>query len=82
MVTHTVTTETVKYCSPGVFSYTAFFTVYFRNNKSADLGNLVREKRSKNCSKSTKLFSVKRAESGDETRLMVAGAKKYSYNVK
>ena len=27
MVTHTVTTETVKYCSPGVFSYTAFFTV-------------------------------------------------------
>ena len=28
MVTHTVTTETVKYCSPGVFSYTAFFTVY------------------------------------------------------
>ena len=25
MVTHTVTTETVKYCSPGVFSYTAFF---------------------------------------------------------
>ena len=28
MVTHTVTTETVKYCPPGVFSYTAFFTVY------------------------------------------------------
>ena len=28
MVTHTVTTETVKYCSPGVFSYTALFTVY------------------------------------------------------
>ena len=28
MVTHTVTTETVKYCSPGVFSYTAFFTVW------------------------------------------------------
>ena len=28
MVTHTVTTETVKYCSPGVFSYTVFFTVY------------------------------------------------------
>ena len=28
MVTHIVTTETVKYCSPGVFSYTAFFTVY------------------------------------------------------
>ena len=27
MVTHTVTTETVKYCSPGVFSYTTFFTV-------------------------------------------------------
>ena len=27
MVTHTVTTETVKYGSPGVFSYTAFFTV-------------------------------------------------------
>ena len=27
MVTHTVTTETVKYCSPGVFSYTAFFTI-------------------------------------------------------
>ena len=27
MVTHTVTTETVKYCSPGVFSYTAFFTL-------------------------------------------------------
>ena len=25
---HTVTTETVKYCSPGVFSYTAFFTMY------------------------------------------------------
>ena len=28
MVTHTVTTETVKYCSPGMFSYTTFFTVY------------------------------------------------------
>ena len=28
MVTHTVTTETVKYCSPEVFSYIAFFTVY------------------------------------------------------
>ena len=28
MVIHTVTTETIKYCSPGVFSYTAFFTVY------------------------------------------------------
>ena len=28
MVTHTVTTEKVKYCSPGVFSYTAFFTVH------------------------------------------------------
>ena len=27
MVIHTVTMETVKYCSPGVFSYTAFFTV-------------------------------------------------------
>ena len=27
MVTHTVTTETVKFCSPGVFSYTAIFTV-------------------------------------------------------
>ena len=24
MVAHTVTMETVKYCSPGVFSYTAF----------------------------------------------------------
>ena len=32
MVTHTVTTETVKYCSPGVFSYTAFFTVHAPNN--------------------------------------------------
>ena len=28
MVTYTVTTETVKYCLPGVFSYTTFFTVY------------------------------------------------------
>ena len=27
MVIHTVTMETVKYCSPGVFSYTAFFAV-------------------------------------------------------
>ena len=29
MVTHTVTTETVKYCSPGVFSYTVFFYSVF-----------------------------------------------------
>ena len=28
METHTITTETVKYCSPGVFSYTTFFTVW------------------------------------------------------
>ena len=27
MVTYTVTMETVKYCSPGVFSYTTYFTV-------------------------------------------------------
>ena len=27
MVTHTVTMETGKYCSPGAFSYTTFFTV-------------------------------------------------------
>ena len=26
MVTHTVTTETGNYCSPGAFSYTTFFT--------------------------------------------------------
>ena len=26
METHTVTTETGKYCSPGAFSYTTFFT--------------------------------------------------------
>ena len=28
MVTVWVTMETVKYCSPGVFRYTTFFTVY------------------------------------------------------
>ena len=27
MVTHTVTMETGKYCSPGAFQYTTFFTV-------------------------------------------------------
>ena len=37
MVTHTVTTETGKYCFPGVFSYTKFFTVYRHNYEGGHL---------------------------------------------